>query len=231
MGWHWRTGIVALGLALAGTARAQADAAALVPDASVGAALRSLAQRASDVFVGQVESITRKGGVVEIVFRVQQSVAGAQGSTYTLREWAGRWPLGMRRYTVGARAMVFLHAAGATGLSSPVDGAEGVVPVLPAEDAAAVTALLLDVRMLATRVQRATTAPLAEVEAATVKLDDATTLVTTCHNPDWREPVLLPLPLRLRQQSQPGIPGQKIPLGGAQFPATLQMDAEGIDVR
>jgi hypothetical protein len=63
-----------------------------------------------------------------------------------------------------------------------------------------------------------------------MKLADATTLVSTCRDPKWREPVLLPLPVRLRLP-QPGVPEQKMPLGGLRLPERLQVDAEGVDVR
>ena len=54
--------------------------------------------------------------------------------------------------------MFFLHAPGASGLSSAVDGMIGVVPVVPM---GANGAALLDVRWLATRVRRAVGASLA----------------------------------------------------------------------
>jgi hypothetical protein len=126
-------------------------------DTSVGGALRSLASRAAVVFAGQVQTIERKGGVVEVVFRVDQVMQGDVGATYTLREWGGLWSAGEQRYRVGQRAMMFLHAGSVGGLSSPVDGMEGVVPVVPM---GADAVPLLDVRRLATRVQRLQGAPM-----------------------------------------------------------------------
>jgi hypothetical protein len=133
------------------------------PAKSVGGELRLLASRAGVVFVGRVEKIEAKdgtggGGVVEITFSVEQPVLGAAGGSYVMREWAGRWTGGQQDFRVGQRAMFFLHAPSATGLSSAVDGMMGVVPVVPM---GANGQALLDVRWLATRVRRAVGARLA----------------------------------------------------------------------
>lgn len=89
---------------------------------------------------------------------MQQPVLGVVGGSYVMREWAGRWTGGQEHFQVGQRAMFFLHAPGAAGLSSAVDGMMGVVPVVPM---GANGQALLDVRWLATRVRRAKGAPLA----------------------------------------------------------------------
>jgi hypothetical protein len=69
-------------------------------------------------------------GVVEVDFFVDQAVRGpAQGSLYTLREWGGLWAGGTGRYCVGQRLLLLLHAPDSTGLSSPVHGAEGLIPL------------------------------------------------------------------------------------------------------
>ncbi len=131
-------------------------------DTSLGDALRSLTARAGVVFAGQVIAVKRLGGVVEITFRVDEAVVGDVSASYTLREWGGLWTGGRERYRVGQRAMFFLHAAKATGggragFGSPVDGMDGVVPLVPmGADAPA----LLDVRRLATRVLRAQGQPM-----------------------------------------------------------------------
>ncbi len=82
-------------------------AVAVAVDTTLGGALRSLASRAGVVFVGQVVSVVRKAGVVEVRFAVEQTVMGSVGDTYTLREWAGLWTGGQQRYRVGQRAMFF----------------------------------------------------------------------------------------------------------------------------
>ena len=164
---------------------------AVAPPASVGAALRSLGARAGDIFVGQVASITRKSGVVEIVFRVDSTLQGSAQHSYTLREWPGLWPPGQHRYWVGERAMVFLRPGSGAGLSTPVDGPDGIVPVLVQG-----TALepMVDVRRLAARVQRNITDPLPDESTASITLGDATSLASGWRRPVWREPVRRPLP-------------------------------------
>jgi hypothetical protein len=171
------------------------------PDASLGGALRSLATRAGVVFVGQVVKVEPKAGVVEVTFRVDQPVQGAVGGSYTLREWAGLWANGQPRYVPGQRAMVFLHAPGAAGLSTPVDDMDGVVPVITT---AADATPKLDARWLATRVQRSVGAPLA---AAMVSVDDA---VVAVRGPS--EPRLFVLPVQTRPK--PPVPVRIVSGGG-----------------
>jgi hypothetical protein len=147
-----------------------------------------MASRAGLVFVGQVNRIERKGGVVEVTFGVDQVVLGSAGATYTLREWGGLWVAGEQRYQLGQRAMVFLHAASAAGLSSPVDGMEGVVPVVPM---GADAAPLLDVRRLAARVQRLQGHPM---EGEAVALADAAAVVSHWRSGGVAEPEKRTLP-------------------------------------
>jgi hypothetical protein len=75
--------------------------------------------------------------------------------------------------------MMFLHAPSAAGLSTPVDGMEGVVPVVVT---AADAPPMLDVRRLGTRVGRGLGSPLV---AGKVSLQDAVAAVR-----DAREPVM-----------------------------------------
>lgn len=159
------------------------------PDASVTAALANLSARAATVFVGQVTSIERVGGVVEIAFRVDTPVLGQTGATYTLREWAGMWPPGLQRYRVGERALVFLHGTSGAGLSSAVDGGEGVVPVM----ADANGTVLLDVRRLSTRVLRKVGEPLADISDGAMALSDALPVIQSRGTVSVR-PVRRPLP-------------------------------------
>jgi hypothetical protein len=184
----------------------------------VGAALRSLASRAAVVFAGQVIAIERHGGVVEIVFRVDTPVLGQPGATYTLREWAGLWPPGQWRYTVGERAMVFLHGSSQAGLSSAVDGGEGVVPVVVS---GAEGTPLLDVRRLSTRVLRQVGQPLPDGDIGGMTLADAVTLVATWRTTPVREPSRHPLPpnvplLPRRAAGSAKLPETRIQLSPAQ---------------
>jgi hypothetical protein len=174
---------------LAATVSAPAQVPA--PDATVGAALRSLASHSGTAYLGQVTHIERTGGVVEIVFRVDQPLLGAPGSTYTLREWAGLWPPGQHRYVAGQRVLIFLHTATGSSLTSPVDGMEGVVPVIPQGTHAAP---LLDVRRLDARLQRDRNQPLPSLASSAIAIPDATSLITNWRHATWREPVRHALP-------------------------------------
>jgi hypothetical protein len=176
-------------------------AAVTMPDTSVSGALRSMASRAGLVFVGRVQKIERKGGVVETTFGVEQVVLGSAGATSMLREWGGLWAAGEQRYQLGQRAMVFLHEASAAGLSSPVDGMEGVVPVVPM---GADVAPLLDVRKLAARVQRAPGQPMSGEAMA---LPAAAVVVS-----QWKTPGAEPEMKRLPVGWKPGpvIPEERV---------------------
>jgi hypothetical protein len=180
-------------LVSAGVARADKPEPArpAQPSSSLGGVLQDLASRADVVFVGQVEDIERAAGsgIVTVNFSVQQVVLGQVGGAYSLREWAGLWAAGQQRYRVGERAMVFLHAPGAAGLSSPVDGLDGVVPLIPmGEDAEP----MLDVRWLQTKVQRAVGAALPASSQGAVLLHEAVATVTASRDPR-PEPVLVPV--------------------------------------
>lgn len=193
--WSW-VWVVMLAVGGSGAKGQQSDASvSAVPAASVAGVLRSLASRAGVVFVGQVQSIVPKAGVVEITFLVQQPVLGGVGGTYVMREWAGRWTGGQQRYRVGQRAMFFLHAPSAAGLSSPVDGMAGVVPLIPM---GANVNPLLDVRWLAARVMRPVGSPMVDAELGAVALADAKTVVTSWRLEQQPEPVQRSLPVGVR---------------------------------
>ena len=138
---------------------------------TVEAALRAMGEQAAVVFVGTVSSVTRVGGdgfaaatgVVEVTFAVEQPVRGCAGGSYLLREWGGLWPGSTMRYRVGSRLLMLLHAPGVSGLSSPVGGMDGAIPVrasrglVAAEDAAEATSEpVADLRWLAARLVRGT---------------------------------------------------------------------------
>lgn len=184
--WVW--GLVlaagAAGAACGGAAAQQA------PPEGVAGVLRSMASRAGVVFVGSVQRIVPEGGVVEIDFKVQQPLLGVSGGTYVAREWAGRWTGAQQRYRVGQSAVFFLHAPGAAGLSSPVDGMMGVVPLV---QTGAKQGAMVDVRWLATRVGRVVGAPLAAADMGAMTLADAASVISR-----WQvqvpEPVMYPMP-------------------------------------
>jgi hypothetical protein len=120
------------------------------PPSDIGAALSAMSAQAAVIFAGEVQSVKRTGatsttlggsaGIVEIQFQVENAVKGVvAGSTYTMREWAGLWNGistanglgggGLECFHVGERALYFLRAPGPGGLSSPVDGMDGVLPL------------------------------------------------------------------------------------------------------
>jgi hypothetical protein len=98
-------------------------------------ALRAMSRLAGVIFTGQVIAVRRieglngATGVVEIDFAVEDAVRGVSGSAYTLREWAGLWPAGDEPFRVGQRYLMLLHSPGAAGLSSPVGGMDGAIPI------------------------------------------------------------------------------------------------------
>ncbi len=99
-------------------------------------ALHEMSNAAGVIFVGQVmlvRVVPGSGGapgVVEVTFRVDQAVRGCSaGGTYVLREWQGLWEGGDARYRVGQRLLMLLRTPGASGLSSPVGGMDGAIPI------------------------------------------------------------------------------------------------------
>jgi hypothetical protein len=139
-----------LAMALAtGTAQAQTSEPQTIDDA-----LHGLSQQAAVIFGGQVVAVRRiegvngAAGVVETDFAVEDSIRGISGATYMLRQWAGLWPGGVAPFRLGQRYLMFLHAPGPSGLSSPVGGMDGAIPIL--ERAVRV----VDLRWIGTRVVR-----------------------------------------------------------------------------
>lgn len=143
----------------------------LVEDApaSTEEALHTMEQQAAVIFAGQVIAVRRLSGasgatgVVEIEFAVDDAVRGVSGNTYTLREWAGMWAAGDQPLRAGQHYLMLLHAPSAAGLSSPVGGMDGAIPIRggaeePAVQARAasapVDARMVDLRWIATRAVR-----------------------------------------------------------------------------
>jgi hypothetical protein len=182
--------------------RATALAQAVEPDASVGAALRNLASRSGIAFVGRVTEIDRGTGAVEVKFQVEQPLLGGVGPTYTLREWIGLWAAGQSRYSLGQRVVIFLHAPGKSGLSSPVDGMEGILPVV---QETADSEPLLDMRRVSARVQRKVGEPIADGSNGAMKLADVAAVVTAWNRPVRPEPVRHPLPIGVAPIAKPPV--------------------------
>jgi hypothetical protein len=130
--------------------------------------LHQMSDRADVIFMGQVLTVhlpeggSPASGIVEIQFRVDEAIRGCKtGQPYVLHEWGGLWA-GSGRYRVGQRLLMLLHAPGA-GLSSPVGGLDGAIPIRQsgivaslAESTTPPTSLpFVDLRWLGARLRRA----------------------------------------------------------------------------
>jgi hypothetical protein len=164
---------------------------------STNDALRAMSRLAGVIFTGQVISVRRLAGVngatgvVEIAFAVQDAIRGVSGSSYTLREWAGLWPVGDTPFRVGQRYLMLLHAPSAAGLSSPVGGMDGAIPIrgggsgAAAETAAAGTIAsaderVADLRWVGTRAVKPVSYHAgANAEARSDSVSDANTAATS----------------------------------------------------
>lgn len=108
---------------------------------NVEGVLHQMSDRADVIFVGRVVAIRPHdgdgmgAGFVEVDFEMDQVIRGCTGGGYVLREWAGLWSGNANRYRVGQRLLMMLHAPGASGLSSPVDGLDGAIPIQGVADA------------------------------------------------------------------------------------------------
>ncbi len=104
------------------------------PASSIEDELHQMSEQAGVIFAGQVLAVRQQGaagsGWVDIEFRVEEAIRGCVGQgTYTLREWAGLWAGGLARYRVGEQLLMLLHAPTEAGLSSPVGGQDGAIPI------------------------------------------------------------------------------------------------------
>jgi hypothetical protein len=105
--------------------------------AATAGVLQRMTRSAGVIFAGQVVAVRGPAGdegvgagIVTVEFRVDKAVRGcANGSIYTLKEWAGLWNGHGGRYQVGQWLLMFLYRPSRGGLSSPVHGAEGAVPL------------------------------------------------------------------------------------------------------
>jgi hypothetical protein len=142
-----------------------APAEPVVQSQTVVDILHQFSDKADVIFAGQVLAIRRpNGGVVEVEFRVDQAIRGCTaGTPYVLREWAGLWAGDNQRYRVGQRLLMLLHAPSAAGMSSPVGGLDGAIPIrqsstamAPGDDAATpMQPPYVDLRWLGARLPRA----------------------------------------------------------------------------
>jgi hypothetical protein len=127
--------------------------------------LHQLSDKADVIFAGQVVAVRhpKEAGWVEVEFRVDQAIRGCSvGTPYVLREWAGLWAGNSQRYRVGQRLLMLLHAPGAAGMSSPVGGLDGAIPIrqgggsaTPTDIATPAQPPFVDLRWLGARLPRA----------------------------------------------------------------------------
>lgn len=120
-----------LGLAFCLAASAVCPAQSALPQ-TAEEALQILTNAAGVVFTGTVTAVRRPaqpGGVVEIDFAVADAVRGVSGGSYTLREWAGLWMANDEPFRPGQRYLMLLHTPNSAGLSSPVGGPDGAIPI------------------------------------------------------------------------------------------------------
>jgi hypothetical protein len=135
---------------------------------TVEEALHQMSDVAGVIFTGEVTAIRQlagqsgASGLVEVDFRVDQAVRGCTaGTIYTLREWAGLWS-GQPRYRVGQRLLMLLHPAPpGGGVSSPVGGMAGAIPIRGTSSAPGVVSSstatspeIADLRWVGTRLLR-----------------------------------------------------------------------------
>ena len=112
----------------------RAAPAAAVP-AATAKVLEQMAARAQVIFSGTVSAIERHdaAGYVDVTFQVEHAVrgivhAGDSQPIYRLREWSGLWA--GDHYQVGQRLLMLLSGRGPSGMSAPVGGMAGVIPLL-----------------------------------------------------------------------------------------------------
>jgi hypothetical protein len=168
---RWLRGVSLSALLVASSAHGQtaSSVSSQANSDTVTDILHRMSDRADIIFVGQVLAIRRPGlesatsGVVEVEFRVDQAIRGCTaGTTYILREWGGLWVGGSQRYRVGQRLLMLLHAPSSGGLSSPVDGLDGAIPIRQDSTATPLSASsappelpYVDLRWLGVKLQRA----------------------------------------------------------------------------
>jgi len=132
---RFRTLILALAALLLCAAISHAQLPA--PPVTTEDALHEMLAQAGVVFTGQVTAIRHTGSILEVDFAIDEAILGVTSSTtYTLHEWTGPAPAASHQFEIGRRYLMFLHARGPGGLSSPVGGPDGAIPIVPGNEAA-----------------------------------------------------------------------------------------------
>jgi hypothetical protein len=142
--------------------------AASVAPQTVTDVLHQMSDEADVIFMGQVLAVRlpradgAASGIVEIEFRVDEAILGCTaGEPYVLREWGGLWAGGTQRYRVGQRLLMLLRAPSGGGMSSPIGGLDGAIPIRQSADSVLVnhstppSLPFVDLRWLGARLPRA----------------------------------------------------------------------------
>ena len=162
----WSLGLIAAVLGLSAVGAGQ------VPSATA-AELQQMASHAGVIFTGEVVAVTRQdeAGYVDVRFHIETGIRGCpQVGFYVLREWAGLWAGQADRYQVGQRRLMLLEARGPGGMSSPVGGMDGAIPLVaggvapiadiagnaPADTVLAAADFAVDLRWIQARALRGT---------------------------------------------------------------------------
>jgi hypothetical protein len=183
--------------------------------------LHQMSDKADVIFIGQVLAIRphddggTTAGYVEIDFRVDQAIRGCTVGAYALREWAGLWSGDARRYQAGQRLLMMLHAPGVGGLSSPVGGMDGAIPIRG----------------------EANTSPLAEAAAVTTppvpEVDLRWLGAKVAHPVSYLlQPILSPTPLTVGEQTAPAsnlIASPTVPQGDGSSRASIPGQQASVD--
>jgi hypothetical protein len=97
--------------------------------------LRDVVRRSGTIFAGTVTAIELNRApssvaTVHITFHVDQIMQGSAlvGTSLSINEWAGLWSAGPH-YRIGERLVLFLYPTSKLGLTSPVAGEWGRLPV------------------------------------------------------------------------------------------------------
>jgi hypothetical protein len=138
--------LLAVTIAASSQTLASSGSGAAATAQNVEDVLHGMSDKADVIFVGRVVAIRPHdgegmgAGFVEVDFQIDQAIRGCTGGAYAMREWAGLWSGNAHRYEVGQRLLMMLHAPGASGLSSPVGGLDGAIPIRGVADASPLAA-------------------------------------------------------------------------------------------
>jgi len=189
--------------------------------AATEAELHAMARVAGVIFTGEVVAVRRHDapdgatGVVEVEFALEDAVRGVGAGTYILREWAGLWTGGYKPFREGQRYLMLLYAPGAAGLSSPVGGMDGAIPIHGGDKASPSPAVA---HLAGASVQAGTDNPALrqlDIQTATLQTVDLRWIATRVARPvayrapSVAQPTALPVSVRFGTASTDAPPAQE----------------------